>query len=264
MCIVCIIFLESALPPTFCMLIQLPPAPLRCMWKTGVQVVTQRSDILTAVFHFLSLVPPGKCEYCLILVSCLHLLQFIIHWLSCWLVLCSCTVDSRVKCVHVAVVVQVKCTCCHISRNCRVSSGSIVNIVTRLWAGWSGVRTPAMARDFSSHSARTFSGIDAGSYPVVTGALFPKVLHSLSTRLTTHIYLLSWPRMNGIYTFTPLIHLQCGHGFIFCCEVGRWRELIVAAAAGSRCIWNVTAFRMLWMFYESTKDWRTCITAFHC
>ena len=159
--------------------------------------------------------------------------------------LCSCTVDSRVKCVHVAVVVQVKCTCCHISRNCRVSCGSIVNIVTRLWVGRSGVRTPAVTRD-SPLQCPSFSGTDAGSYPVVTGALFPKVLSSLSMRLTTHLYLLSCPRMSGIYTFTPLMHLQCGHSFVFCYEGGRWREFIVAAAAaGSRCIWNVTAFRML-------------------
>jgi hypothetical protein len=39
--------------------------------------------------------------------------------------------------------------------------------------------------------------------------------------------------------------------FVLCYEGRRWREFIVAAAAaGSRCIWNVTAFRMLWMFSE--------------
>jgi Mg/Co/Ni transporter MgtE len=41
------------------------------------------------------------------------------------------------------------------------------------------------------------------------------------------------------------------YSFIFCYEGGRWREFIVAA--GSGCIWNVTAFRILWMFYEKYK-----------
>jgi hypothetical protein len=120
------------------------------------------------------------------------------------------------------------------------------------WIVWG--LNPSSDKGFPPHSALTFSGADTGSYPVVTGALFPKVLSSQSMRLTTHPYLLSWPRMSGIYTFTPMIHLQCGQSFIFCYEGGRWREFIVAAAAAiSRCIWNVTALRMLWMFYEKYR-----------
>jgi hypothetical protein len=35
---------------------------------------------------------------------------------------------------------------------------------------------------------------------------------------------------------------------------GRWREFIVpSAATGSRCIWNITAVRLPWTFYEKCK-----------
>jgi len=84
------------------------------------------------------------------------------------------------------------------------------------------------------------------------GVLFPKVLSNLSMRLTTHLCLLSWPRMSGVIPPLPwCLHGVDRYSFIFCYEGGRWRELIVAA--GSRWIWNVTAFRMLWMFYEKYK-----------
>jgi hypothetical protein len=58
------------------------------------------------------------------------------------------------------------------------------------WMVW-GLNPSRDKGFFFLHNALTFSMADAGSYPVVTGALFPKVLNSLSMRLTTHLYLLS-------------------------------------------------------------------------
>jgi len=52
------------------------------------------------------------------------------------------------------------------------------------------------------------------------------------------------------------------NSFILCYEGGRWKEFIVAA--GSRCIWNITAFRMLWMFYEKTEEYASLYFIANC
>jgi hypothetical protein len=62
--------------------------------------------------------------------------------------------------------------------------------------------------------------------------------------------------MCGVYTSTPLMPVRRGQ------KEGRWKEFIVAA--GSRCIWNVTAFRMLWMFYEKTEEYASLYFIANC
>jgi hypothetical protein len=55
---------------------------------------------------------------------------------------------------------------------------------------------------FFLHNALT-SGVDAGSYPVVTGVLFLKVLSSLSMRLTTHLSVVMTKYVWSLYLHSP-------------------------------------------------------------
>ena len=105
---------------------------------------------------------------------------------------------------------------------------------------------------FSSTMPQPSLGLTQAPIQWLSGVLFPKVLSNLSMRLTAHHYLLSWPRMSGVVPPPPwCLYSVDRYSFIFCYEGGRWREFIVAPGRG--CIWNATAFRMLWMFYERYK-----------
>jgi hypothetical protein len=93
---------------------------------------------------------------------------------------------------------------------------SSVNIGPWLWAGWSGVRCPAGARDFSFQNFQASSEAYPTSYPVGTSVIFPRVKRP--GREVDH-----WPQYNaGVedewsYTSAPPIHLHgmYGDSFVF-------------------------------------------------
>jgi hypothetical protein len=93
---------------------------------------------------------------------------------------------------------------------------TVVNIVTRLWAGRSGVRTPANESDFSVQRNIQGSGAYSAFCSLGSGFLGGGGAErgggqsGVGVKLTTHLHLASRFKMSGAITLLP--HMPSGRG----------------------------------------------------